>query len=388
MSGAPSRPPWWQDERFGVALLLALLLAATLAAERGLFGRRVLRLLHDARNDGPNDADAGMLTRDYYRGLLGEVAEVRTGVPMKLAATLLRAVPDRPKEEHFHESVASRACDGFPFRELVPGAATTLCGRAVQINDFGMRDDPCESSPPRGVVRLALLGASNDMGWGVAHEETYATQLESLLAEPQRLGRKVEVVNFSVPGYTALEQLWAIEARALPLEPHALLFSVTLPDLRHEIVGRLAARVRAGRDLGWEFVRDIVARSGAVATDELPAAARKLRPFTRELVTGVFRELALLRESHGVPIVVLALKLEAGDEVERELAWAADAADAAGLPVVRAFTACAPLLPIELYVDARTDHHPGPAGHRRIAEELADPISRLEALRRESVVAD
>ena len=388
MSAPATRPAWWHPERFGAALLLALLLGATLAAERGALGRRAQRLVHDARNDGPNDADAGMLTRDYYRGLLGDVAEVRTGVPMKIAASLLRAVPDRPREEHFHESAASRACDGFPFRELVPDAATTLCGRAVKINSLGLRDDPCEAAPPEGVVRLALLGASNDMGWGVAHEETYATQLEALLAAPQRLGRKVEVVNLSVPGYTALEQLWAIEARALPLAPHALLFSVTLPDLRHELVGRLAARVRAGRELGWEFVRDVVARSGAVASDELPAAARKLRPFARELTTGIFRELVALRERHGVPIVVLALKLEAGDEVARELAWAADAAHAAGLPVVRAFTACAPLLPTELYVDARTDHHPGPVGHRRIAEELADPIASLEALRRDPVVAD
>jgi hypothetical protein len=388
MSGQPTRVAWWSPERGGVALLLALLLGAAGAAQRGLLGRGARRLLHDARNDGPNDADAGMLTRDYYRGLLGDVAEVRTGLPMQLALALLRADPCRSQEENFQQSAASRACDGFPFRELVPGAATTLVGRAVQINSIGLRDDPCAPSPPAGVVRLALLGASNDMGWGVAHEETYATQLETLLAAPQRLGRKVEVVNCSVPGYTALEQLWAIEARALPLKPHALLFSVTLPDLRHEIVGRLAARVRAGRDLGWDFVRDVVARSGAVASDELPAAVRKLRPFVRELTTGVFAELVALRERHGVPVVVLALKLEAGDEVARELAWAADAAHAAGLPVVRAFTACAPLLPTELYVDARTDHHPGAVGHRRLAEELADPIAAIEALRRVTAVSD
>jgi len=388
MSGKPTRLAWWSAERGGVALLLALLLGAAGATQRGWLGRGAQRLLHDVRNDGPNDADAGLLTRDYYRGLLGDVAEVRTGVPMQLARSLLRAEASGPREAPFHEGAASRPCDGFPFRELVPGSETTLVGCTVRINARGLRDDPCEATPPPGVVRLALLGASNDMGWGVAHEETYATLLEPLLAEPGRLGRKVEVLNFAVPGYTALEQLWAAEARALPLAPHALLFSVTLPDLRHELVGRLAARVRAGRELGFGFVRDVVARSGAVAGDELPAAARKLRPFARELMTGVFAELAALRQRRGVPVVVLALKLEAGEEVAHELTWAADAAEAAGLPVVRAFTACAPLLPSELYVDPRTDHHPGPVGHRRLAAELADPIAALAELRRVPLVAD
>ncbi|MSR47168.1 MAG: hypothetical protein EXS13_08895 [Planctomycetes bacterium] len=147
------------------------------------------------------------------------------------------------------------------------------------------------------------------MGWGVAHAKTYATRLEHHLSAAAAFACPVEVLNFSIPGYTMLEQLWSIDERVVPLAPHAILVSVTLPELRAELVARLAARVPAGRDLGFDFVRDVVARSGATAADDSTVAIRKLRPFTDRLVASIFAALAQRQRSLRIPIVVLLLKL-------------------------------------------------------------------------------
>ena len=380
---APPAPPprrAWHPERLGSALLLSALVAFLALGQAGHLGRSLKLLADDLRNDGPNAADSGHLTRDYYRGLLGDAGGVSKGIPERLSRWLLGlGHAAEVRSDTFATSPIGRAGAGFPLRELAPSTSAELAGALVTVNSHGMRDEECALEAPAGALRLAMIGASNDMGWGVRHEEAWATQLEALLASTR--GTPVEVLNFAVPSFTLLEQLWSVEARIARFAPRLLLFTVTLPELRNELIGRLATRVRSGRDLGFEFVRKIVAESGAKPGDDIDVALRKLRPFTEALVDGVFAELTRIGRTTGLPIAVVVLKLEPGDAVARQLRWAADAAERAGLPVVRAFDACRELSAIELYVDARSDHHPGVVAHAALAAEIAAALDAQPALR-------
>ena len=43
-----------------------------------------------------------------------------------------------------------------------------------------MHDDPVTVEKPDGTFRIAVLGSSIDMGWGVKHQDTYINQLEDV----------------------------------------------------------------------------------------------------------------------------------------------------------------------------------------------------------------
>ncbi len=81
---------------------------------------------------------------------------------------------------------------------------------------------------------------------------------------------------------------------------------------------------------------------------------RMLWPFTATLIHDVYHEIARPFAERAVPVARLALTLEPGDEVAHNLRWAADVAESDGVPVRRAFDACAPLNVTELDVDPRT----------------------------------
>ena len=93
----------------------------------------------------------------------------------------------------------------FAQEELKPsfGAATNF--GTMSTNRWGMRDQDYERKPPPGVFRMALLGPSNVMGWGVTDGATFEALLENRLNEGVAGMPHVEVRNtqFRRPGPSA-----------------------------------------------------------------------------------------------------------------------------------------------------------------------------------------
>lgn len=89
-------------------------------------------------------------------------------------------------------------------------------------NSLGFRGRETTALPKSGVTRILLLSDSNGFGSGVGDEETLAVQLEKALGP-----EKFEVLNFSVPAYSNVQEyIWLIEA-GLDLKPHIVLFGFT-----------------------------------------------------------------------------------------------------------------------------------------------------------------
>ena len=77
-------------------------------------------------------------------------------------------------------------------------SSSSSCGRTWTGSSSASPSRPmpraCAAGPtpvekPEGIYRIALLGSSMDMGWGVAAEETYASRLERLAQRPRRPAR-------------------------------------------------------------------------------------------------------------------------------------------------------------------------------------------------------
>ena len=65
--------------------------------------------------------------------------------------------------------------------ELVPGVERTLFGQPFITNSHGMHSAEVTHEKPPGTSRIAVLGASMDMGWGVTYQETYSHLLQEWL---------------------------------------------------------------------------------------------------------------------------------------------------------------------------------------------------------------
>lgn len=121
------------------------------------------------------------------------------------------------------------ACDITPFRnssvpglavELRPGFETLYKDQVVRINSAGLRGPEVGERDP-AKPRIAVVGDSFAFGTGVALEDTIASQLQSAFGEA---GRQVEVLNFGVPGYCALNVAAVVEHKALKFAPDLVLY--------------------------------------------------------------------------------------------------------------------------------------------------------------------
>ncbi len=110
--------------------------------------------------------------------------------------------------------------------ELRPHLEVKFQKENVKINSHGMRGPEVQMEKQEGTYRIALLGDSFAFGWGVPEEDCFARVLErKLQAELPKDGpiKKVEVLNFGVPGYSTFQQVAKFETHGIKFDPDAIL---------------------------------------------------------------------------------------------------------------------------------------------------------------------
>lgn len=253
--------------------------------------------------------------------------------------------------------------DGKTRGRLRPSVSGTLMGEPFRTNEHGLRGPSVSKSRTPGVVRIALLGASPAMGWGVADGEEFPALID------RALGPSVEVVNFAMAGFGPVRQLWILED-ALEFDPHLVVL------VTHCEADRLLTETLLLNTLerGPPFPPDLQA---LVPLAELQGATRRRARIAREvepLTRWAYGRLADVSRDHGAVPVWVFLRLPQGPprcdtphatEAER---WAR----AAGLETVR-------LKDIFRGYDRSLliteDDHPNDAAHRIIAEHLAPRLA-------------
>jgi lysophospholipase L1-like esterase len=83
-------------------------------------------------------------------------------------------------------------------------------GRTYCINSMGLRGEEVKSH--KTIKRILALGNSCTFGWGIAYQDTYAEQLESLL------NGAYEVINGGIPGYSSFQGRRFFEKKLINLQ--------------------------------------------------------------------------------------------------------------------------------------------------------------------------
>jgi hypothetical protein len=267
----------------------------------------------------------------------------------------------------------------FLQQELVPGFKAETPYGTIETNRWGMRDRDYEKSPGSGSVRLAVIGASTVMGWGVEANESFESLLEEGLNASNDLPRvNYEVLNFGVPGYYPL-QLVPLSDKALEFSPDFVVYVATGRELSRSIE-YLADVVLKDVEIPYPFLRDIVASAGVAPGSDRTTVLKRLGAFKSDVTAWQYETIAgKTRDRGAVPIWIFLPQLSRG-AWEEETQPALDLAAAAGFSIIDLTNIFDGRTVEELQV-AAWDAHPNSLGHALIAAELVrrltDPMSPL-----------
>jgi hypothetical protein len=120
-----------------------------------------------------------------------------------------------------------------------PNAHAELMAEDVRTNSQGFRGPEIAEKAADGVARIAFLGDSLAMGWGVAQDKTFPQQV---VAELQKAGRKVDGFNMGVGNYNTTQELALYKDTGAKMKPDIIVLGYFIND---------AEPIPSYSDTGW-----------------------------------------------------------------------------------------------------------------------------------------
>jgi lysophospholipase L1-like esterase len=271
--------------------------------------------------------------------------------------------------------------------EMKPSQPRMVIGGSwVETNAEGMRDHPPLAADTPQLRRLAVIGDSFVFGLGLAQDDAFSEVLERDL-ERTGGGRRYDVLNFGVPGYSSHEEARVLEHKVLPWDPEVVVVGYCLNDpeteplqplhvhfspvawWQHFHLLRLAAlfsvTLETNRLGGGDYIRALHAPAG----EKWPS------------VEAAFAQMHAAAAPRGVPLLLVIFPLldapTWGEYPYRDLhAQVAAAARAQGLKVLDLLPVYETVEPTLLWVFPE-DHHPSKLGNRLAADAIRQRLEEL-----------
>jgi hypothetical protein len=352
------------DRSMAVRLVALVLLALAGAPEvTAAFGPSAAAVAATLRRELRSPAEAGQLARGYYE----EIAD--THVQGGAWAGSLSG-HDRFRGDPTHYLDMTRPAGPLLGRELIPGWRGSLAGRPVSVNSLGMRDrEGITLHKPAGTCRVALVGSSVVMGYGVEDGQVFNRLLEDRLnAAAPAGGPRYELLNFGTGRSCSTQRRALVERRVLAFEPDALYYFAHQDEFI-ATVRHLAELVTTRTPLPYPGLTAAVRKAGVSPERSREDAEGQLLPLAREVVLGVYRGLVEDCRKHGVLPVWIYLPMPGVAGVSLQSAAFIDVAEEAGFVVLNLADWADGHEPAEVKLPGG-DHHANALGHRLIAERL------------------
>ena len=151
------------------------------------------------------------------------------------------------------------------FNPAVPAEFRNNPTWAIDINADGFRGPEFSAAPPAGAVRIACVGDSWTFGMPVGQHETYPERLASWLGADLP-GRRFDIRNFGVLGYSSFQGLQVFKSRVLALKPDVVAIGFGMND--SEVAGYRDKDMAGGSEPTPLRARITSALKGAVQSTE------------------------------------------------------------------------------------------------------------------------
>ena len=316
----------------------------------------------ELRSTRLNKADREDLIRGYYEDLV-RVEQFNT--------ELWTGLERRPVFAHLFggEKGADRKTDDLLGHELVPSVSVPWKLKSFSTNRWGMRDRDYELAKPEGTFRIALLGSSHLMGWGVADGENFEALIENRLnAEFAGGGHdRFELLNFGVSGYSTLQKVMVFDERALRFAPDAIVYIDHMADSRGGPKA-LARAVLRGARVPYPFLTDLAEQAGVTGDMSELRARKLLTPHMETITSWALERIAGTARASGIVPVYVYLPVRP-DEQEEPHDHVVQRARAAGFQVLDLADVFADHEGSELIIGA-WDSHPNSAAHAILADRI------------------
>jgi len=347
---------------------------------------RVRGAVDSARSPEMNRAEREGHAAGYYEGLIGG----KSGGSGALRGDPAHRLTGKPTGwVSFREAdVVHYLDDDFLQFELKPHLDRNLFGQPFLTNAFGMHDDPISLEKPEGTLRVAVLGSSMDMGWGVRYQETYMNKLEQWL-DNYRVRhhlsnpRRFEVLNFAVAAYSPMQRLDVLRRKVMAFHPDLVIYSATTLDLRLMEI-HICDMLRKRVDLKYDFISQARELAGVDADDvrldsdgdllNKDRLKKKLRPYYWWLYDVTLAAIAADCRSAGVPLAMVIIprvgRADLPSARAEPVARLKALASRQGLTVFDLSDTFDLIDPAKLEI-AAWDDHPNVVGHHRLFLALA-----------------
>jgi hypothetical protein len=346
-----------------VAAILAIYtLGSPLLAAR--FGVQAREIVRDLKVTELNKADASLLQRGYYEELVG--VNRFNGQLWEVYARR----PTRTNLPSLESGKGVRYSETYLRVELRPMIGVPYLNGTFRTNRWAMRDRDYKRAKPSGVYRVALMGPSHVVGWGVLDGQNFESQLEEQLnrANDGAVHTGYEILNFAVPGYSTPQQLIAFGKRVVNFEPDAV-FLVATPKDGEVAANHLRNMVKRDIAIPFDYLREAVAQAGIHKDMPDSESERRLLAHRDGIIKETYRRFAASARARQIKPVWVYLSMPGypvtDDTPQRMKQWAQEA----GFE----------LLDLRHIYDghdvadlqyASWDEHPNTLGHRVIADGI------------------
>jgi len=359
---------WLRARMVTVASLIALV-GVSIEAVHQHFGTELATTIHELRSGRLSRLDTAKLERGYYENLLSvdrfnsQLWEVYTKKPANWLDV--------------QGAGLKRFTGGFAQTELIPSFVSRTPYGTISVNRWGMRDKDYERTPPANTYRIAMLGASSVMGWGVGDGETFEALLEDRLNRERRdaSNASYEILNFGVPGYQPPQQLVALD-NALSFAPNAVFYVATGQEISRA-ASYMVEVVQKRIEIPYQPLREIVKQAGLEPSMDNATALKRLDPFDGAILAWTYQHIAdQVRSSGAVPVFIFLpqVREEIGQDETPAILRMADSAGFAVINLAGVFRG----QDIDALRLAEWDQHPNQRGHQLIASRLYDELQKMQ----------
>lgn len=187
---------------------------------------------------------------------------------------------------------ATRRTGDLLMREFIPNTTTDMGYFTLKINSGGFRDDEYTLIKDSGCIRIAIVGSSNECGYGIDKEYVFETIAERMLDSIYRpRGKRIEILNFASLGSMLVQNIEIVKRKVLPYKPDILIYFSHPKEDKH-IARNLSKLILNGVNLKYSILKEAKNNSGSTQNLSRQQIVKQVLPYSRSIMEWGYKELA------------------------------------------------------------------------------------------------